>query len=196
VAHDLLDLPADLPVPQDDGATDHLRGRMFPDDVSLVATSGRLVRLADLVGITVLFIFPRMGRPDREPLGGITAWNAVPGARGCTPQACAYRDHFSELTLLGVRVFGLSAQSTADQQEAAYRLGLPYELLSDVAMALGRRLRQPTFQFGGQMLYRRHTLVLVDGRVEQVFYPVFPPDQDVINVLEWLRTRLSAAPTR
>jgi peroxiredoxin len=169
---------------------------MFPDDLSLVATSGRLVRLADLVGITVLFIFPRMGRPDREPLGGITAWNAVPGARGCTPQACGYRDHFSELTLLGVRVFGLSAQSTADQQEAADRLGLPYELLSDVAMALGRRLRQPTFQFGGQTLYRRHTLVLVDGRVEQVFYPVFPPDQDVINVLEWLRMRLSAAPTR
>lgn len=189
MASDLLLVPADLPVPQDDGATDHLRGRRFPDDVALVATSGRVVRLSDFAGTTVVFIFPRVGRPDREPVGGMAAWNAIPGARGCTPQACAYRDHFHDLTLLGVRVFGLSAQSTADQQEAAERLGLPYELLSDVAIALGRRLRQPTFQFGGEALYRRHTLILVDGRIEHVLYPVFPPDSDVVRVLEWLRAR-------
>lgn len=191
--NDLLRVPADLPVPQDDGATDHLRGRRYPEDVALVATSGRVVRLSDLAGVTVLFIFPRMGRPEREPVGGIDAWNAIAGARGCTPQACSYRDHFQELTVLGVRVFGMSAQSTADQQEAADRLGLPYELLSDVAMALGRRLRQPTFQFGGETLYRRHTLILVDGRIEHVFYPVFPPDADVVRVLEWLRARLPEA---
>jgi peroxiredoxin len=189
VIHDPLALPADLPIPRDDGATDHLRGRTLPDDVALVSSTGRVVRMADLSGVTVLFIFPRIGRPGREPAGGVEAWNAVPGARGCTPQACGYRDHFGELTLLGVRVFGLSAQPTPDLAEAADRLALPYELLSDVAMALGRRLRQASFQFGGETLYRRHTLILVDGRIEQVFYPVFPPDSDVIRVLEWLRNR-------
>jgi peroxiredoxin len=192
VVNDLLQLPADLPVPRDDGATDHLRGRRIPEDVELIATSGRVVRLADLTGITVLFIFPRMGQPGREPAGGYDAWNAIPGARGCTPHACSYRDHFHDLTVLGVRVFGLSAQSPADQREAAERLGLPFDLLSDVAIALGRRLRQPTFSFGGETLYRRHTLILVDGRIEHVFYPIFPPNEDATNVLAWLRARLAA----
>lgn len=189
MASDFHELPADLPVPQDDGATDHLPGRLMPEDVDLVAASGRVVRLADLSGITVLFIFPAIGRPDREPVGGIEAWNAVPGARGCTPQACGYRDHFAELTRLGVRVLGMSTQTTADLEEAAGRLRLPYELLSDTGLALARRLRQPTFAFGGRTLYRRHTLVIVDGRIERVFYPVFPSDGDADRVLAWLIER-------
>lgn len=189
MASDLLHLPPDLPVPQDDGATDHLVGRRIPDDVELVAGSGRVMRLSDLRGTTVLFVFPAIGRPGREPNGGIDAWNAVPGARGCTPHACSYRDHFADFTRLGVRVFGMSVQTTTDLAEAAGRLGLPFELLSDTPMALGRRLRQPTFVFAGRTLYRRHTLVIVDGRIERVFYPVFPPDSDASNVLAWLNDR-------
>jgi peroxiredoxin len=183
-------------VPVDDGACDHLRWRRLPDDVELIASNGRRVRLADLAGVTVVFVFPSIGRPDRDPVGGIDAWNEIPGARGCTPQACSYRDHFSELTRLGARVFGLSAQTTGDLEEASDRLGLPYELLSDVAMALGRRLRQPTFQFGGATLYRRHTLVVVDGRIEHVMYPVFPPGSDAPTVIAWLRARAGAPAAR
>ena len=189
MASDFLQLPADLPVPQDDGATDHLPGRRMPDDVELVAASGRVVRLSDLPGITVLFIFPAIGRPGHEPVGGIEAWNAVPGARGCTPQACGYRDHFGELTRIGIRVLGMSAQTTADLLEAADRLALPYELLSDTGLALAHRLRQPTFVFGGRTLYRRHTLVIIDGRIERIFYPVFPSGSDAERVLAWLTER-------
>ena len=189
MASDFHQLPSDLPVPQDDGATDHLPGRRMPEDVELVAAGGRMVRLAEMSGITLLFIFPAIGKPDREPAGGISVWNAVPGARGCTPQACGYRDRFAEMTRLGVRVLGMSAQTTADLAEAADRLRLPYELLSDTGLALARRLRQPTFVFGGRTLYRRHTLVIVDSRIERVFYPVFPPDGDADRVLAWLMER-------
>lgn len=189
MAIDFRGLPPDLPIPQDDGATDHLPGRQMPDDVELMATSGRVIRLSDLRGTTVLFIFPRIGRPGWVPIGGIDTWNAVPGARGCTPQACAYRDHFADFTRLGVRVLGLSSQSQLDLREAAGRLGLPYDLLSDTALALARRLRQPCFTFEGQLLYRRHTLVIVDGRIEHVFYPVFPSDSDASRVVAWLRNR-------
>ncbi len=136
-----------------------------------------------------MFAYPRTGRPGEEPPGGTAAWNAIPGARGCTPQACAYRDHFAELTALGVRVFGLSTQDTAYQRELVDRLGLPYPILSDEHLALATALRLPTFETEGLTLLRRQTLVIDGGRIEHVFYPVFPSDRDAEQVVDWLRSR-------
>ncbi len=178
-------LPADLPVPVDDGACDHLRGRLLPD-VELPASSGEAVSLGRLLGSMVVVVHPAMGRPDQEPSGGLQAWNAIPGARGCTPQACGYRDHHAELMALGIRLVGLSTQPAHEQREAAARLGLPFELLSDSELALSRRLRLPTFESGGRLFLRRATLIVLDGRIERVFYPVFPPDRDAERVLDWL----------
>jgi peroxiredoxin len=178
----LHELPADLPVPVDDGACDHLDGMALPS-VPLRSTAGRTVDLAHLPGTTVVYIYPRTGRPDVEPPKG---WNDIPGARGCTPQSCAFRDHYRELQALGARVFGLSTQTTDYQQEAVERLHLPFELLSDVDLALARALRLPTFEAEGMTLLKRITLILIDGRVRKVFYPVFPPDknaEEVIGVL-------------
>ena len=169
---DLYTLPPDLPAPEDDGAADHLPGSRLPA-VSLAATDGPDVRLAELPGRSVVFAYPRTGRPGEQSLGGDEAWNAIPGARGCTPQACAIRDTHAQFEALGVRVFGLSTQSPDDQREAAKRLHLPYPLLSDPDAALGL----PTFEVEGVTLYRRLTLIVRDGVVEQALYPVFPPDQ-------------------
>lgn len=182
---DLYALPADLPVPVDDGACDHLRGRSLPD-VELPASSGGAVSLGRLLGSMVIFVHPAMGRPDQEPSGGLQAWNAIPGARGCTPQACGYRDHHAELMALGIRLVGLSTQPPHEQREAAARLGLAFELLSDSELALSRRLRLPTFESGGRLFLRRATLIVLDGRIERVFYPVFPPDRDGERILDWL----------
>ncbi len=184
---DLLSLPSDLPIPVDDGAADHLRGMAVPPIV-LPATDGTTVRLdGSDAPRTIVFAYPRTGRPDQDLPGGVDAWNAIPGARGCTPQACAYRDHHAELVAAGVRVFGLSTQDTDYQREMAERLHLPFPVLSDERLELARALRLPTFDYLGATLFRRHTLVIADGRIEHVFYPVFPSDRDAEQVLDWLR---------
>lgn len=185
-ADELQSLPPDLPVPVDDGACDHLPGMVVPP-IALRATDGTLVRL-DAPGAppTVVFAYPRTGRPGEDPPGGVEAWNAIPGARGCTPQACAYRDRHAELVAAGVRVFGLSTQDSAYQTEMAERLHLPFPVLSDEQLELTNALRLPTFETEGLVLHRRHTLVINDGRIEHVFYPVFPSDRDAEQVLDWL----------
>ena len=181
----LLELPADLPVPVDDGACDHLPGMRLPS-MALPATDGSMVDLAMLPGRSVVYVYPRTGRPD-QPLP--TGWDGIPGARGCTPQSCAYRDLAAELGALGARVFGLSTQDTAYQQEAAARLHLPFLLLSDERLELTTALSLPTFEVDGMTLIKRLTLIIDDGAIETVFYPVFPPDADAANVATWLRAR-------
>lgn len=183
----LYELPKDLPVPQDDGACDHLLGRQLPS-VPLMSTAGRLVDLAGLSGKSVVYYYPRTGRPDVEPPKG---WNEIPGARGCTPQSCAFRDHHRELQGLGARLFGLSTQSTEYQQEAVERLHLPFELLSDSELAFARALRLPTFEIEGLVLIKRLTLILSGGKIEKLFYPVFPPDKNAQEVVAWLSGNLS-----
>ncbi len=183
---DVQQLPEDLPVPIDDGACDHLTGMAVPG-VALPSTAGGTVRLDDpSAPRTVVFVYSLTARPGEEPPGGMAAWTAIPGARGCTPQACGYRDQAQQFGQLGVRLYGLSTQDTAYQREMATRLGLPYEVLSDAAFEFTRALRLPTFEAEGTTLLKRHTLVIDRGRIEHVFYPVFPPDQDASRVVVWL----------
>lgn len=172
-----------LPVPEDDGGTRHLPGLRLPS-VPLPATDGTLVDLARLPGRTVVYAYPMTGRPDRaQPVG----WDGIPGARGCTPQSCAFRDHAAELRRLGAgHLFGLSTQDTAYQREAAARLHLPFRLLSDAGLALAAALGLPRFEVEGAMLLKRLTMVLRDGTVEHVFYPVFPPDRSAADAAAWL----------
>jgi peroxiredoxin len=181
-----LDLPADLPIPEDDGAADHLRGAAMPD-IALPATSGQDVRVAAAgpEPRTVLYAYPRTGRPGEPSL--VEDWDLIPGARGCTPEACAFRDHFAELREAGAQVFGVSTQSTEYQREAAERLHLPFALLSDASLELTRALRLPTFEAAGETLLKRLTLIVRDGKIEHVFYPVFPPDGHAREVLDWLQ---------
>jgi peroxiredoxin len=176
-------LPDGLPVPMDDGACDHLVGMVLPT-LELRATSGRMVDLSKIHGRTVVYIYPRTGRPDQEPPDG---WNEIPGARGCTPQSCSFRDHKIELERLGAQIFGLSTQDSAYQLEAVERLHLPFELLSDQNLALAKALNLPTFSADGLLLIKRVTVVLKDGKVEKVCYPVFPPDRNAEKVISWLR---------
>ena len=179
---DILQLPDDLPVPVDDGIANHLRG-MPVANVRLRSTSGKWIDLSTLAGRTVVYCYPRTGRPDVEPPDG---WNLIPGARGCTPQSCAFRDHYRELGALGARVFGLSSQDTEYQREAAERLHLPFPLLSDAQLAFASAMRLPQFDVGPMRLLKRLTLIIRDGVIEHVFYPVFPPDRNAEQVLEWL----------
>ena len=148
-----------------------------------MATTGHRVDLSSLPGRTVVYCYPRTGRPDREPPAG---WNQIPGARGCTPQSCAFRDHHRQLEALGVRVFGLSAQDTEYQREAVERLHLPFPLLSDADLEFASAMRLPTFDVQSMRLLKRLTLIIRDGLVEHVFYPVFPPDQNAQQVVAWL----------
>ncbi len=183
---DIQQLPGDLPVPIDDGACDHLTGMAVPG-VALPSTGGGTVRLDDATAPrTVVFVYSLTAKPDEEPPGGMAGWTAIPGARGCTPQACAYRDEAEQFRQLAVRLYGLSTQDTAYQREMATRLRLPYEVLSDAGLELTRALHLPTFEVEGTTLLKRHTLVIGRGRIEHVFYPVFPPDQDASRVLVWL----------
>ena len=179
----VLELPANLPVPRDDGACDHLTGARLPS-LALPSTRGRTIDLSLLAGTTVVYIYPRTGRPDQElPTG----WNAIPGARGCTPQSCAFRDQFAELNALGVtRLCGLSTQDSAYQHEAVERLHLPFELLSDAKLEFAGALNLPTFEVDGMTLIRRITLIARDGVIEKYFYPVFPPDRNAQAVADWL----------
>jgi len=182
----LYELPKDIPAPVDDGAADHLTGRRIPS-VPLRATAGRLVDLGEAVEhLRVVYCYPRTGEPDREPPGGLEAWNCVPGARGCTPQSLGFREVFGQFRETGVEVFGLSTQSTEYQREAAERLKLPFELLSDEGLALTRALGLPTFQHAGMTLLRRLSMVVKAGIIVKVFYPVFPPDENAGEVLAWL----------
>jgi peroxiredoxin len=177
-------LPSDIPVPQDDGAARHLSRAKLPD-LALPATDGAAVSLGKLAGRTVIYIYPRTGVPGVDPPAG---WDAIPGARGCTPQSCSFRDHFAELKSLGVaRVFGLSTQDTAYQQEAATRLHLPFPILSDERLALTKALKLPTFSAAGMTLLKRMALVIDDGTITKAFYPVFPPDQSAAEVIAWIQ---------
>jgi peroxiredoxin len=181
--HDPLVLPHDLPAPVDDGAARHLAGMRVPS-LALDATDGSKVDLAQLGGRTVVYAYPRTGRPG-QPLP--TGWDAIPGARGCTPQSCAFRDHYAELRAQGVaQVFGLSTQDTDYQREAVERLRLPFPLLSDAALRLTYALALPTFEVDGMRLLKRLTLVIDDAVIARVFYPVFPPDESAAEVLGWL----------
>ena len=182
-------LPPDLPVPIDDGAAKHLAGLAIPA-VALPSTAGGAVRLDDpSVPWTVVYCYPRTGRPGSIAIGSTQSWNAIPGARGCTPQSCGYRDHFQDLRQLGAAVYGLSTQSTDYQKEVADRLHLPFPLLSDEAGGFSRALRLPEFEVEGVRLLKRLTLILERERIRQVFYPVFPPNRDADNVIAWLRAR-------
>jgi peroxiredoxin len=175
-----------IPAPEDDGAARHLMGmRVAP--VRLAATDGEPVDLSALPGRTVVYAYPRTGRPGEDNPDG---WDMIPGARGCSPQSCAFRDHFAELKALGVEyLFGLSTQDTDYQREAAERLHLPFPLLSDAELAFATAMRLPTFETGGMTLLKRLTLVIDDGVITQVFYPVFPPDRNAGDVIEWLAAR-------
>jgi peroxiredoxin len=176
-------LPPDLPVPEDDGAARHLPGTDLPA-LSLPSTAGPLNLRDAAAGSLVLYIYPRTGQPGVPPPDG---WDAMPGARGCTPQSCAFRDHRAELVELGATVVGMSAQSLADQQEFAAREHIPYPLISDPDLKLAEALALPTFEIAGMRLYRRITLAAQAGRIEHVFYPVFPPDRNAADVVAWLR---------
>jgi peroxiredoxin len=179
-------LPPDLPKPSDDGGADHLPGVALPS-LSLPSTADEEIDLAEAArGTLVVYCYPRTGRPG-QPLP--PNWNDIPGARGCTPQSCAFRDHFAEIDRLGARVLGLSAQSLEDQVEFADRVRLPYPLLSDPGLALAEAIRLPTFEVAGMRLYRRLTLIARQGRIAKVFYPVFPPDRNAANVVSWLSER-------
>ena len=177
------EFPKDLLPPLDDGASAHLLGLFLPD-ITLSSTDESMIDLEALRGRWVLYIYPMTGRPGVPLPDG---WDTIPGARGCTPQACSFRDHYAELKSLNTSVFGLSAQTTEDQREARDRLHLPFQLLSDSSLRLKQVLGLPTFTADGLELYKRLTLIVEDGRIAQVFYPVFPPDRNIDDVLDWLR---------
>jgi peroxiredoxin len=178
-------LPAGLPVPDDDGAADHLTGLAVPS-LRLESTQEELDLAHEAQGLLVLYVYPRTGRPGVEPPA---AWDATPGARGCTPQSCGYRDHGAELRRLQARVVGLSAQPLEDQRETARRLGLPHPVVADPDLMLADALGLPTFDFEGKRLYKRLSLIAERGRIVKVFYPVFPPDENAAQVVSWLRER-------
>jgi peroxiredoxin len=181
-----------LPAPEDDGAARHLEGIRVPD-FALLATDGTSVALGALSGLTVVYAYPRTGRPGDIAL--VDDWDMIPGARGCTPQSCAFRDHHAELKGAGAsHVFGLSTQDTAYQREMAERLHLPFPVLSDVLLALTQALRLPAMEVAGLTLLKRLAMVIEDGRIVKVFYPVFPPDRNAADVLDWLRARRGAKP--
>jgi peroxiredoxin len=179
-----MTFPAGLPEPEDDGAADHLPGMSYPE-LALPSTDGTEVGLAALPGRTVVYAYPWTGRPGEPAL--VDDWDLIPGARGCTPEACGFRDHHAELAAAGPEVVGLSTQSTAYQREVVERLGLPFPLLSDSRLRLTRALGLPTFEAADHTLLKRLTLMVRDGAIERVWYPVFPPDRHAAEVLAWLQ---------
>ena len=188
INHNPLVLPDNLPVPQDDGGARHLTGMRLPS-LALPSTGGGSVDLSKLKGRTVVYLYPRSGRPGQALPDG---WDANPGARGCTPQTCGFRDHFAELRRLGVMaLYGLSTQDTAYQRELAERLHLPFPILSDDGLKFTRALDLPTFSVDGMTLIKRMAWVIDDGTISQVFYPVFPPDKSAETVVAWLQQRKS-----
>jgi len=187
--HNPLNLPPDLPVPQDDGGARHLSGTRVPG-LSLAATDGGAVDLSRRPGRTLVYVYPRTGRPGVPLPDG---WDAIPGARGCTPQSCGFRDHFRELEALGVRrVYGFSTQDSEYQREVVERLHLPFPLLSDAGLEVQRALRLPSFEVDGMTLLKRLVMVIDDGSIVHVFYPVFPPDRSAEEVIAWLQAGASS----
>jgi len=181
---DLLTLPDNLLVPKDDGACDHLEGMKFPE-LNIQNTSKKEVNLAHYKGMTVIYFYPMMGSPNSAPMIG---WNDIPGARGCTPQSCSFRDHLSELQDLGVtNIFGASSQDIKEQKETIERLHLPFELLNDSSFELTDLLKLPTFEYKDKMMIKRLSLIIKSGIIVKVFYPVFPPNENAVRVIEWLR---------
>ena len=178
----LTDLPKTLPAPQDDGACRHLLGKQLPN-IYLQSSHQTSVNLSTIKGWLVVYCYPMTGQPDVVLPDG---WNKIPGARGCTPQSCSFRDNFQILEDLKVQVFGLSTQSTKYQQEAAHRLLLPFALLSDKNLAFIQALSLPVFQVQQMQLNKRVTVIAFDGVIQHYFYPVFPPDKNVENVIDWL----------
>lgn len=177
-------LPADLPVPEDDAAAEHLPGTVMPS-IALPSTGGGTVDLATAGDpLAIVYVYPMTGTPGVALPEG---WDQIPGARGCTPESLGFRARYEALTGLGARVYGLSSQTPAEQAEAAARLALPFPLLSDRGLTLAEQLRLPVFSAGGVVRYKRLTLVLRAGRISHVFYPVFPPDTHAAEVLAWLR---------
>jgi peroxiredoxin len=176
---DLHTLPPGLPVPENDGAADHLTGMTLPQ-LTLGSSQGPV----DISEFEVLYVYPRSGKPGEPSLPG---WDAIPGARGCTPQSCAFRDHAAELAELGASVAGLSVQSIEDQLEFAVRNHIPYPVIADPELRLCDELGLPTFEVAGHTLYKRLALVSENGRIVKVFYPVFPPDRNAADVVAWLR---------
>jgi peroxiredoxin len=186
---DYRSLPPDLPVPEDDGAADHLSGLAVPALSLPATTSGGELDLAELAsGRLVAYLYPRTGAPGQPLLDG---WNDIPGARGCTPQSCSYRDALAEFEQIGATVVGISTQSAAEQAEFASREHIPFPLLSDPQLQLATAIRLPTFEAAGMTLYRRLTLVAESGVIVKAFYPVFPPDRDAATVLGWLASHAS-----
>ena len=178
------ELPYGLPRPTDDGACDHLGGMALPH-VSLASTSDRMIDVGALgPGRTVIYCYPRTGVPGEALPDG---WDAIPGARGCTPQSCAFRDHAAELADLGANLFGISTQATDHQRQMVERLHLTFEVLSDAELSLTTALRLPTFEVDGMRLIKRLTLIVKDNAIEHVFYPVFPPDENAGQVIRRLR---------
>jgi peroxiredoxin len=176
---------SEIPAPEDDGETRHLPGLKVAS-VALAATDGTTVDLSTLPGRVIVYAYPRTGQPGVANPDG---WDMIPGARGCTPQSCSFRDHFAELRDLGVnRLFGLSTQSAGYQREAAERLHLPFPILSDETLELTRAMRLPIFEAAGMTLMKRFTLVIDNGVITYVFYPVFPPDQNAEDVIAWLKS--------
>jgi peroxiredoxin len=180
----LNQLPANLPRPKDDGGARHLTGMALPD-LELPSTSKRRVNLSKVSAPRiVIYAYPMTGRPDRQLPQG---WDDIPGARGCTPETCGFRDHHKDLAKLHAEVFGVSTQDTAYQQEMVKRLEVPFEVLSDEQMAFARALKLPSFTVDGMTLLKRLTIVARSGRIEHVFYPVFPPDKHAEEVMAWLK---------
>ena len=178
-----LNLPTNLPIPQDDGGADHLQGMTLPN-ITLTATNGDAVTLNAISGTLVIYIYPMTGRPDVALPDG---WEQIPGARGCTPQSCSFRDHYAELQTFNTTVFGLSCQSSDYQNEAKSRLHLPFQLLSDEALQMKAALNLPMMHVAGMELYKRLTLIIQDGEIVETFYPIFPPDKNIDDVLAWLQ---------
>ena len=180
----LNQLPANLPRPKDDGGARHLTGMALPD-LELPSTSNRRVNLSKVTASRlVIYAYPMTGRPDRQLPQG---WDDIPGARGCTPETCGFRDHHKDLAKLHAEVFGVSTQDTGYQQEMVKRLEVPFEVLSDEHFALVHALKLPTFQVEGMTLIKRLTIIARHGRIEKVFYPVFPPDTHAEDVIAWLK---------
>ena len=185
----LNDLPENLPQPTDDGKTDHLTGMAIPE-IALVATSGDLLQLkTELQTPSVLFIYPRAGSP-LEPNTNPELWDSIPGARGCTPQSCGFRDLAQDFAEIGFKIYGLSMQSPEVQKEFVERNHIPFLILSDSDYKFTNALNLPTFMFEGEKLIKRMALVIVKGQIKKVFYPVFPPDKNADEVLTWLKSEL------
>lgn len=187
----LYELPKDLPVPIDDGGANHLLGMNVPS-VPLSSTANHSVDLAanSEKRRVVVYCYPRTGKPSEEPLNGYAAWDRIPGARGCTPQSCAFRDFYGELQNLGAEIFGLSTQTTEYQHEFVTREHLPFEILSDEKLKFTNALRLPTFVVEGVILLKRLTFIIHNRKIVKVFYPVFPPDKNAEEVIAWLLKRI------